>query len=79
MTDKTDSKERDAFEAHWLREGNPRNSLAKWQDADNVPPKMRGAYVMACTRDAWSAFQAGRAHAVNAEAGVSQQVRGVSQ
>jgi hypothetical protein len=61
MTDKTDSKERDAFEAHWLREGNPRNSLAKWQDADNVPPKMRGAYVMACTRDAWSAFQAGRA------------------
>jgi hypothetical protein len=54
----SNDKEREAFEAHWIKEGNPRNSLAKWNDIADVPAAFRGAYVMACTRDAWSAWQA---------------------
>ena len=59
---------REEFEAYWIKAGNSRTSLATWPASSNVPESSHYAYIMAGTRYAWAAFQAGRA-SLSAEAG----------
>lgn len=61
MTDKTDSKEREAFEAHYRQLGANEATLSRWVDDGVIPPAMVGKYIIRIVQDAWLAFQAGRA------------------
>ena len=50
---------RQRFEEHCMQQGLSGQSLEKWGDTGDVPPKSRGSYVLRHIQQGWLAFQAG--------------------